>query len=221
MIIYHGSDHIIENPAYHGGRRHNDYGYGFYCTGHEDMAKEWSVSYGRSGYVNIYEIDTTDLSVLNLNEYSILTWLAVLLENRIFHLGSPLAREAYDYLTKEFGITYDTYDIIKGYRADDSYFSFAQDFLNGTISVSQLKRAMMLGKLGEQIVLKSKTAFERITFLDANEVDHRVWYPKRKARDDKARQDYHSTDKMTYIRGDIYITRIIDEEMRHDDERLQ
>lgn len=37
----------------------------------------------------------------------------------------------------------------------DSYFSFAEDFLNNAISVSKLSKAMKLGNLGEQIVLKS------------------------------------------------------------------
>lgn len=221
MIIFHGSDHIIRRPEYHAGRKNNDYGYGFYCTLFEDMAKEWSVGASRSGYCNRYRFDTTGLTTLNLNEYPILTWLAVLLENRVFHLNSPLAREACNYLRNEFCIDYGSYDIIKGYRADDSYFSFAQDFLNGTISVSQLAASMKLGDLGEQIVLKSRQSFDCIEYLDSEEVDSRIWYPRRKARDDAARREYYSVDKMRYVKGDIYITRIIDEEMKRNDERLQ
>ncbi|MBO4414805.1 MAG: DUF3990 domain-containing protein [Lachnospiraceae bacterium] len=220
MIVYHGSDHIVEKPVYHAGTRRNDYGYGFYCTAYEDMAKEWSVTEGRSGYANRYELDMQGLEVLDLNEYPVLTWLTVLVENRNFQLGSPLAREAVVYLQKEFAINYRSFDVIRGYRADDSYFSFAQDFLNGTISVSQLAEAMQLGELGEQIVLVSRKAFDSITYLDSIIVDDLIWYPKRKARDDRARSAYHSTDKR-YVRGDIYITRIIDEEMKRDDERLQ
>jgi hypothetical protein len=220
MIVYHGSDHIVEKPVYHTGKRSNDYGYGFYCTAYEDMAKEWSVAEGRSGYANRYELSMQELRVLDLNEYPVLTWLTVLGENREFRLGSPLAREAAAYLRKEFTINYRSFDIIRGYRADDSYFSFAQDFLNGTISVSQLSEAIRLGELGEQIVLASRKAFDSIAFIDSVEVDDLVWYPRRKARDDKARAAYHSTDKK-YVRGDIYITRIIDEEMKRDDERLQ
>lgn len=202
------------------GKRSNDYGYGFYCTAHLDMAKEWSVSERRSGYANKYELPVEQLNTLNLNVYPILTWLTVLIENRQFHLGSPLAREAADYLKREFAVDYRSVDIIKGYRADDSYFSFAQDFLNGTISVPQLAEAMRLDELGEQIVLVSRKAFDAITYLDSEEVDDLVWYPKRKARDDRARAMYHSTDKR-YVRGDIYITRILDEEMKKDDARLQ
>ena len=221
MLIYHGSDHIIEKPVYHMGKKHNDYGYGFYCTAHREMAMEWAVSGDKRGYANSYEIDTRGLTVFRLNDYPILTWLTVLMENRLFQLTSPLSREAYRYLTKVFHVDYEEYDIITGYRADDSYFSFAQDFLNGTISVSQLSRAMKLGDLGEQIVVKSKKAFERLVYLDSYEADNLIWYPKRKERDTKARDDYFKTDRMNYIKGDIYITRILDEEMKPSDERLQ
>ena len=221
MIIYHGSDHIIKKPEYHAGKRRNDYGYGFYCTEYPDMAREWSVTSVRNGYINKYELNTDDLSVLNLNDYPILTWLSVILANRTFELDSPLTREAYNYIIREFSIDYEEFDLIKGYRADDSYFSFAQDFLNGTISVSQLAKAMKFGGLGDQMVLKSRKAFDRIAYIDSEEVDSLIWYPKRQARDNKARSDYYSIDKMNYIRGDIYVTRIIDEEITRDDERLQ
>ncbi|MCR5790854.1 MAG: DUF3990 domain-containing protein [Lachnospiraceae bacterium] len=221
MIIYHGSEHIIEKPVYHGGRRNNDYGYGFYCTEYPDMAREWSASPGRAGILNSYEFDTDCLSVLDLNEHSILTWLSVLLQNRVFQLNSPLAREVYSYLIEEFGIDYGSYDVITGYRADDSYFSFAQDFINGTISVTQLRQAMQLGNMGNQIVLISRGSYDHIKYTGYEEVDSNIWYPRRKSRDDKARKDYYSADKYRYIRGDIYITRIIDEGMKKEDVRLQ
>lgn len=221
MFLYHGSEHIIEKPVYHGGRKNNDYGYGFYCTEFPDIAKEWSAAPDRAGIMNIYEFSMDDLSVLDLNEHSILTWLSVLLQNRVFQLNTPLAREAYTYLTEEFGIDYGSYDVITGYRADDSYFSFAQDFINGTISVNQLRKAMQLGDLGNQIVLISRRSYDHIRYTDYEEVDSSIWYPRRKARDDRARKDYHSADKNGYIHGDIYITRILDEEIKKDDARIQ
>ena len=39
--------------------------------------------------------------------------------------------------------------------------------MNGTLSLSDLSEAMRLGKLGEQVVLKSKKAFEALTFVEA------------------------------------------------------
>ncbi len=220
MKIYHGSDLIIEKPIFHAGNKHNDYGYGFYCTEYADMAREWGSSPGRNGYLNSYELRDGDLKILNLNDFHILTWLAVLLENRTFYLDLPLAREACSYLTDVFHIDYEEYDLVIGYRADDSYFSFARDFINGAISLRQLSEAMKLGGLGNQIVLKSRRAFDSIIFSGAEEVDSRIWYPLRLARDEKARKKYRSADK-GYVRGEIYITKIIDEEMKTDDIRLQ
>ncbi|MDE7354067.1 MAG: DUF3990 domain-containing protein [Acetatifactor sp.] len=45
---------------------------------------------------------------------------------------------------------YESCDMMIGYRADDSYFSFAQDFINGTISYRQLNNALHLGRIGQQ-----------------------------------------------------------------------
>ena len=36
--IYHGSESIIQKPQYGFGKKYNDYGLGFYCTEHIDMA---------------------------------------------------------------------------------------------------------------------------------------------------------------------------------------
>ncbi|MCR5406553.1 MAG: DUF3990 domain-containing protein [Lachnospiraceae bacterium] len=221
MILYHGSSRIIMKPVWHGGRKHNDYGYGFYCTEFPDLAREWSVSPDSMGFLNEYEADVEGLSVLDLNDHGILTWLAVLLNNRTFKLDSPLSREAARYLMDEFLIDCEDYDVIRGYRADDSYFSFAQDFINGTISVEQLKKAMRLGDLGNQIVMNSVRAHENLIFKGYEEVDNTVWYPKRANRDRKARQSYFDMDRFGYRKGDIYITKILDEEMKRDDIRLR
>lgn len=40
ITIYHGSEKIIENPIFGGGKRNNDFGFGFYCTESEELAKE-------------------------------------------------------------------------------------------------------------------------------------------------------------------------------------
>ena len=77
-------------------------------------------------------------------DYCALRWLSVLLQNRMFSLTAPLAEEAGEYIVRNFSVDISKYDMITGYRADDSYFSFAQDFLNGTISYRQLFNAMHL-----------------------------------------------------------------------------
>lgn len=222
-IIYHGSKDIIEKPKFGKGKPYNDYGLGFYCTENLALAKEWAVDIGRDGYANIYEIDDSRLSVLNLNDeqYTILHWLAILLENRHFDSPSSLSHEAKEYILNNFSVDYKSYDVIIGYRADDSYFSFAQDFLNGTISYRQLNNAMHLGNLGQQFVLKSKKAFDLISFIGYENASFNEWYSRKENRDKAARRDYFDTEKNKRLRGDIYITQIIDEEMNANDARLR
>lgn len=223
MILYHGSKDIIEKPIYGQGKKYNDYGLGFYCTDNIELAKEWGTSFERSGYANRYQIDCTELKILDLNDdkYCILHWLAILLSNREFDTPAGLALEAKEFLKKNFMLDYKEYDIIKGYRADDSYFSFAQDFINGTISYRQLNNAMYLGKLGIQYVLKSKEAFNRIVFDGYEEAEYKEWYAKKMMRDKSARREYFDVERNRRQRGDIYITQILDEEMSPDDKRLR
>ena len=119
MILYHGSNHIIDKPLYGAGKIHNDYGIGFYCTENIELAKEWSVSDNLDGYVNIYDMDTDGLSILDINgqNYTIMHWLNILINNRIFDSSTPLEREAKRYIIQEFHVDTDNADIIKIGRA--------------------------------------------------------------------------------------------------------
>ena len=135
--LYHGYSSIIEKPVFGFGKPYNDYGLGFYCTDILAMAKEWSVGKDQDGYANCYEIECSNLRILNLisQEYCILHWITILMQNREFDVPSGLALEAKDYLLAKFAINYENYDAIIGYRADDSYFSFAQDFILSLIHI--------------------------------------------------------------------------------------
>ena len=192
ITIYHGSKQIVEAPTFGLGRRNNDYGLGFYCTESCDLAKEWAVSSLCDGFSNRYTLDTEYLNTLNLNSphYTILNWIAVLVEHRLFSMKNPIARRSKRYLIEHFGINVNAFDLVVGYRADDSYFDFAEAFLNNAITVEQLSRAMRLGKLGEQIVLKSRFAFSKIEFEGFEVARKDEFYVQRMARDDRANQTY-------------------------------
>ncbi|MBR3508347.1 MAG: DUF3990 domain-containing protein [Lachnospiraceae bacterium] len=222
MIVYHGSDHIIEKPTYNGSKRTNDYGYGFYTTESEELAKEWACSDNRDGFANAYELDLTGLNILRLNSpnYNILNWLAILAKYRSYWQNGSISERAKDYLQNNFFIDPTPYDIIIGYRADDSYFSFAQDFVAGTISLSKLSEAMKLGKLGEQIVLKSEKSFECIHFLGVEAADAETYFEKKATRDREARKAYRSTKKAADGINELYMLDIMREEIKNGDPRL-
>ena len=223
ITVYHGSPNIIEKPVFGVGNPNNDYGLGFYCTETMELAKEWACSVETDGYANQYTLNMSELSVLSLTngDYNILNWLFVLLENRKFRIGGDIAQQAKTYICENFSVDYKKYDIIKGYRADDSYFSFATAFLNNTISVSQLERAMVLGKLGEQVVAMSEKAINALQFEDAFLAPKEIYYPKKLARDTTARDDFRKGKGRGSLLTEKYILDMIREGWKNDDERLQ
>ena len=220
ITLFHGSEKVIEVPSFGEGKRNNDFGLGFYCTETENLAKEWAVSSLRDGFCNRYTLDTEYMKILNLNspDYTILNWIAVLVEHRLFSIRTPIARRAKKYLIDNFGINVNAFDIVTGYRADDSYFDYAESFLNNAISVEQLATAMKLGKLGEQIVLKSQFAFSRIRFEGFDVAEKEEFYVLRKARDDEANRLY--LELLEEESDGLYIQDIIRGGITNDDSRI-
>ena len=223
-IIYHGSHNIIKNPTFGIGSPNNDYGLGFYCTEHLDLAKEWACDQFSGGYANKYSFDMTGLNILNLNseEFCIIHWVSVLLKNRKVTLNSDVEREGMYYILDNFPVETNNADVIIGYRADDSYFSYARDFLSNAITVKRLKQVMQLGSLGNQVVIKSQLAFSRLQFLGYEVASQRIYYPLRKKRDELARTAYLSNRKGNIVSKDsVLLVDIIRGGIKADDPRLQ
>ena len=228
MILYHGSQQIIEQPVKSAGKPYNDYGQGFYCTENIELAKEWACPVKRNGYANQYELHTDGLRIMRLTESDteptnahILRWLAVLLQNRVFDVSTPLAKQAKSYIIENFSPNLKDADVVIGYRADDSYFSFAEDFVSNAISLRDLKQAMHLGKLGDQVVLLSDKAFAHIKYQGYEIADYRTYYFKREERDKSARADYRNMKKtLESLKDDLFVLDIIREGLTDEDARL-
>ena len=223
ITLYHGSAKIIERPEFGKGNHRNDYGLGFYCTREIELAMEWACNSKTGGFASVYSLQLSGLDVLRLStpEYGILDWLAVLVNNRVFSINAPVMAEGKDYLTAHFLPPISAFDAIEGYRADDSYFTFATDFLSNTISLRQLKRAMLLGSLGEQFVLKSQKAFNALSFIRSEHADGDIYFTKRTNRDKQARDQYLKQERGSATqRDDIFLIDVLREEMKHGDSRL-
>ena len=136
----------------------------------------------------------------------------------MFAIKTPVARRAKQYLIDNFSINVNAYDLITGYRADDSYFDYAEAFINNGITVEQLARAMKLGKLGEQIVLKSKFAFSKINFEGFDVAQKDTYYVLRKSRDDDANKMY--LEMLEEESDGLYIQDIIRGGITNDDPRI-
>ena len=224
LIIYHGSENIIEKPEYGKGKSYNDYGRGFYCTEYIDLAKEWACDENHGGYANKYSLDMTGLKVLDLNDknFCIIHWLSVLLKNRKFTIDNDIGKSAKEYILKNFPVETKGFDIIKGYRADDSYFSYARDFLQNGISVRRLTQVMKLGNLGNPIVLISPKSFEHLKFIGSEEAPQEIHFPLRKNRDTLARMEYLSDRQGgAFNPDDILMIDIMRGAIKPDDPRLQ
>lgn len=163
MIFYHGSDHIISRPLYGKGKADNDYGAGFYGTVDKVKADEWAMVNGSdSAVTNQYEIDTTNLEILKLDQYGTLAWIAEIIANR--GARGENAQIIGNQVVNKYKIQTGQADIIIGYRADDSYIDVVDAFLRNELTIDEVDRMFRKGNLGRQIFIQSQRAFDRIVF---------------------------------------------------------
>ena len=222
MKLFHGSSVEIPEPLLGRGKPNNDYGRGFYCTEDIEMAREWACKGNEPpAFVNIYDLSTDGLSVLDLSNpgYTVLNWMAVLLANRTFDLDTEIAMEVRDYLLSNFMPPVEDYDVIVGYRADDSYFNHAASFVNNTLSLQRLGEAMHLGRLGIQVALRTERAFSGLTYMGAEEVLWSAYHPRYVMRDTAARGEWRDVVKRAgRAADDMFAIDVIRKGLRHGDE---
>ena len=200
-IIYHGSEFIIEKPEYGKGNVHNDYGLGFYCCSNKELAKEWAAKRSGHGFINKYEIRDDRLKILDLTKTpfdNVLHWVALLMHNR--DLSSEL-KDNYPkelrYIDEKYLIDISKYDVVIGYRADDSYFRFPESFVRSEITLESLNKIFQAGELGKQYVVISKRAFNLLHFIEYQEAfeSSKEDYYKRKSAADKLFADLLIEDR--------------------------
>lgn len=160
IILYHGSPNKIVVPKYGYGESKHDYGKGFYLTENVELAKEWAVCRPdeASGWVHKFEFDITGLKVLDFQAYNVLSWLAELMKHR-----NASDSRRYKVLSKKFidkyGLDTSGYDVIKGWRANASYFYIAKEFVRDNIDIEILEELLSLGGLGIQSCIKTEIAY--------------------------------------------------------------
>ena len=171
MILYHANNYLFDNL---------------------DLAKEYSAANpsNTNAYIHKYELDLSDLKVLDFTEYNVLSWLAELMKHR-----DADDSKRYKVLSKEFiekyGIDTSGYDVIKGWRANASYFYIAKEFVRDNVDFDILEELLSLGDLGIQYCLKSQKAFDTLKELkkDLIAVDFKEFNEKYNKRDINARRN--------------------------------
>lgn len=191
LILFHGTPDKIVVPTYGRGEEKHDYGQGFYLTENIELAKEWAVCRPQEtvGYVHRYELDTNGLQILNFQEKGVLAWLAELMKHR-----DAADSKRYRMLAKKFiekyGVDTDHYDVIKGWRANASYFYIAKEFVRDNIDIDILEELLSLGGLGIQYCIKSELAYTKLHEVPDSlmTVDYTEFNEKYNQRDITARQ---------------------------------
>ena len=170
MKIYHGSKYQIQKPIVKGSNQLNDYGPSFYLTLDIEAAKAWACKQDEIGGVNTYIVrkETFDnLKILDLTDkskYSVLNWLAILMHFREVSSSLKIRRQkVFEWLEKYY-IDVEQYDVVIGYRADDSYFRFPLAFINDSLAYEDLENVFMLGQLGVQYAFMSEKAIKSLKF---------------------------------------------------------
>ena len=190
-MLYYGSPNRIVVPQFGLGENKHDYGKGFYLTENIALAKEWAVCRPdeKNGWVHQYELDDTELKIIDFQKYDVLVWLAELMKHR-----DASDSRRYKVLSKKFiekyGIDTEEYDVIKGWRANASYFYIAKEFVRDNIDIEILEELLSLGGLGIQYCIKSELAYSKLTEIDSGllQVDYDEFNEKYNERDVSARQ---------------------------------
>ena len=192
--LYHGNKDANMVPLYDKGLKDNDYGRGFYTTPDAELGKEWAMgtyTKGSVGYLHKYELDITNLNILDLTQLDSLHWIAELLANRTLNLdGKEVLRDTVEKFLKKYKLQTDKYDVIIGYRADDRYFTYAEDFINGVIYKETLENALRYGYLGIQVFIKSKKAFDNLHCVGEPEVVPEKYKARHEKRKESADNQY-------------------------------
>lgn len=159
--LYHGSDRIISAPRYAYGDSERDFGAGFYCTQNESMARQWACRSSQPGFVNVFNLNTEYLYMLDLTskEHDVLEWVALVLANRAFRITDSAAERRKQEILSEYLVDTSPYDAIIGIRADDSHFALIRSFLCGDFSADELRKFMATQKEHTEIFFKNKKCF--------------------------------------------------------------
>lgn len=191
LILYHGSPNKEIIPIYGGGNDKHDYGRGFYLTENLELAKEWAVCRPEeeNGWVHKFELDCSGLKILDFKEKDVLAWLAELMKHRDAADSRRYRMLATKFIDK-YGIDTSNYDVIKGWRANASYFYIAKEFVRDNIDLDILEELLSLGGLGIQYCIKTELAFKKLIERkeDLIEVAYTEFNPRYNQRDIDARQ---------------------------------
>lgn len=159
MILYHGSNMVVDKPILVEQNRFLDFGNGFYTTTNKSQAVNFAQKVvtrrGGTPTVNIYEIDDNIGSILL----------------KIKSFDEP-NEEWLDFVTAHRSGTYkgEQYDIIIGAVANDDVYRTLQVYSSGLLTKQQALEALKIKKLFNQYVFSTNEAISLLKFIKSEEV---------------------------------------------------
>lgn len=155
MIVYHGSNVIVEKPELIVQNRFLDFGFGFYTTTNKVQAISFADKvYKRRGIdgreVSIYEIDEqAAFSACSLLRFDAPdeAWLDFVFENRSGNYEG------------------EKYDLIYGPVANDDVYTTFTLYQAGALTKEQTLEALKIKKLYNQLVFASEDALQYLRFI--------------------------------------------------------
>lgn len=191
LIVYHGSDNIIDKPKHNGGRKFSDFGLGFYITTNIEMAKSWSTrKKDKPAYVNKYMLNTEKLKSLTFDLD--LDWILFIAYNR----GLLMNKEVKNILDEKY-TSIDEYDVIIGPTADDRMFDTLNLFFSNNITLEHCIQSLNSMDLDIQYNIRSTDGISSISYMKSIELDDmdKEYY----SNEIKAKKDIMNK-KMKFIR---------------------
>jgi hypothetical protein len=159
MLLYHGSNVIVEKPRLIGQTRGLDFGAGFYLTTSGKQAIRFSEIVAKrresgTATVNIYAFDMVAAeNTLAVRKFSgaDAEWLGFIAGNRLKTYRGMV------------------YDVIIGAVANDTVMPTIQAYLGGFLSEEAALVTLKTSKLVDQVCLKSEKALSLLRFVRADE----------------------------------------------------
>ena len=105
-----------------------------------------------------------------------------------FHNANAFGRWRFN---EQYGIDTSGYDVIKGWRANASYFYIAKEFVRDNVDIDILGQLLSLGNLGIQYCIKSEKAYLNLRELkdELISVDFDEFNAKYNSRDALSRKN--------------------------------
>ena len=154
MILYHGSNVIVDQPKLIRQNRYLDFGFGFYTTTNREQAVNFAQKV----------TDRRKMGEATLNIYSVNEAVAFQ-ECKVLQLASP--DEAWlDFVAANRQGTYqgEKYDLIYGAVANDDVYRTIALYMTGVLDKEQTLSSLKIRKLFNQLVFATEKSLQYLKF---------------------------------------------------------